>query len=166
MWKLGLIGISLAVLVGSFVLTLWLTDVGVPEGSELERFAASRILNRSDLIEAAVDAGLRPSSQMDGRIESMNRINSSEVAITGWLADHRGDETPIKLLIFVAGKKVAAAQTHGERADVTVGMHLGFGAEKNVLMEATFNCAPHEQPVLVGLGVDKQYFYLPSSPCP
>ena len=103
---------------------------------------------------------------MDGRIESMSRINKSEVAIRGWMADPGGDAEPINIFIFVAGKKVATTKTHGERIDVTKGLHLAFDAEQNVMLEANFECASHNQPVIVGLGKEKQYFYLPSPPCP
>jgi hypothetical protein len=164
--KVSRIGISLVVLIGSFFLTAWLTDNGIPPGSVVERLATSQISNLSDLIEVAVSAGLHRSFQMDGRIESMSRINNSEVAIRGWMADPEGDAEPIPIFIFVAGKKVATTKTHGERIAVTKELHLAFGAEQNVMLEASFECASYDRPVIVGLGKEEQYFYLPSPPCP
>jgi len=166
MRKIGLIGILLVVLFGSFFLTAYLTHIDRPPGSVVERLASSQISNLSDLIEVAVSAGLHRSFQMDGRIESMSRINNSEVAIRGWMADPGGDTEPIKIFIFVAGKKVATTHTHGERTDVAKVLHLAFGAEQNVMLEANFECASHDKPVIVGLGTSEQYFYLPSPPCP
>jgi hypothetical protein len=162
--KPGVICISSGVLIGSFFLTLWLTDIGIP-GLAVERLAGSQIDNLSDLIEAAVSAGLHRSFQMDGRIESMSRINNGEVAITGWMAEP-GEAKPISVLIFVAGKKVATTYTHGERPDVTKVLHAAFDAEQNVRLEANFECASHDRPVIAGLGTSEQYFYLPSPPCP
>ena len=54
MRKMGLIGMLLVVLVGSFFATLWLIDSGVKdERSGAEQLANSNIFNRSNLIEAA-----------------------------------------------------------------------------------------------------------------
>jgi hypothetical protein len=170
MRKIGLMGISLVVLIGSFIATLWLTGTGtVPNTtdhrSDPERLASRNIFNRSDLAEAANDAGLRSSSRMRGSVESMNRVNDSDVIARGWLADPEGDATSLTLLIFVAGKKAAATQTRGERPDVTKALGLAFGAELNVAFEISFGCTPGDQPIIVGLGSDKQYFLLPSPPC-
>jgi hypothetical protein len=84
----------------------------------------------------------------------------------GWLADPGGDATPITLIIFVAGKKVAVTQTRGERPDVTKAQGLALGAEQNVAFEVSFGCRTGDQPMLVGLGLDKQYFSLSSPQCP
>jgi hypothetical protein len=165
MRKLGLIGFSLVALIGNFFLTLWLTNIDIPPGSAVERLASGQIANLSDLIEVAVSAGLHRSFQMSGWIDSLSRIDNSEVAITGWMAEP-GEAKPISVLIFVAGKKVATTYTHGERSDVTNGLHSKFAVEQNVMLQANFECASHDRPVIVGLGTSEQYFYLPSPPCP
>jgi hypothetical protein len=170
MRKIALIGMMLVMLGGSFFATLWLTDTGTSptaaDGrSDAERLASQRIFNRSDLIQAAVAAGLHSSTGMKGNVDSMRRVNDREVAITGWLAAPEGDATPLTLLIFVDGKKTAAAQTRGERSDVTKLLGLAFGAERDVAFEVSFVCPTGSKPVLIGLGPGKQYFYLSSPQC-
>jgi hypothetical protein len=170
MRKVGLIGILAGLLIGSFFLTLWLTDSGTSpktdDRSDAERLASRNISSRPDLIDAAIGAGLQSSTAMKGNVDSMSRVSDGEVAIGGWLADPGGDATPLTLLIFVAGKKAAATQTRDERPDVTKLLGLAFGAEKNVAFKATFPCLAGDQPVIAGLGSDKQYLYVSSPPCP
>jgi hypothetical protein len=145
---------------------MWLTGFAAVPESDLNSFGSNRILNRSDLIEAAVSAGLEPSQRMEGRIESITRVSITDVAVNGWVADRRGDATPINVFIFVRGKKIAATQTDGERADVTSALHLQLGAEENVVLGATFACAIGDQPVIAAITVDKRYMYLPAARCP
>jgi hypothetical protein len=82
------------------------------------------------------------------------------VAMRGWLAD------PTDVLVFVAGKKTVMAQTKGERPDVTKVHKLSGGAEKNVAFQLTFNCHAGDDVVTVGLGADRQYFWLSTKRCP
>jgi len=171
MRKIVFLGLSLAVLFVSFLGTLWLTGTATPpsttdERSAAEQLASRSISNRSDLIEAAVATGLRSSTQMKGTVESMTRVTDREVTINGWLADPEGDATPVAILVFVAGKNVAATQTHGERLDVTKTLGLAFGAEQNVVFAVSFGCRTGEQPIVVGLGLDKRYLPIVSPQCP
>jgi hypothetical protein len=161
-----------AVAIGSFWLTLWMTDPRTASSdsdnfrSDAERLASYDISSTSDLIQAAVSLGYSRSPQMAANIEGMNRINDREVAAQGWLADPGGDATPLKLLVFVAGKLAASTETQGERPDVARALALTQGAEKNVSFRANFLCSPGQQPVIIGLGLGKQYFRIKSPPCP
>jgi hypothetical protein len=171
MRKKVLLGLSLVVLFGCFFTTLWLTGTATPpsttdERSGAEQLASRSISNRSDLIEAAVAAGLHLSTQMKGNIDSTTRVNDREVTIKGWFADPEGDATPLTVLVFVDGKNMAMTQTRGERPDVTKALGLAFGAERNVGFEVSFGCRTGAQPFIVGLGSDKQYLSLSSAQCP
>ena len=172
MRKIGWIGALGFGFLGSFFLTLWLTKPGAPPDTAAERPAADQlaghaIANASDLIEAAKEAGLHYSSnRMQGLIDSMSRVNEREVKIGGWLADPQADATPLTLLVFLGGKRVAAAQTRGQRPDVTNKLGLAFGAEQNVVFSLSFGCRPGEQAIVVGLGADRQFFPLSLPACP
>ena len=171
MRTLALAGLLAGVLIGSFFLTLWLIDTGPSwnmsdDRRDAERLASRNIFDRSDLIEAAVAVGLHSSSSMKGMVETVSRLNDREVTIKGWVADRDGDATPLSVLVFVGGRTAASVQTRGERSDVTNLHSLAFGAEKNVGFEATFACPTGDHAVVVGLGQDKQYFYLSSPDCP
>jgi hypothetical protein len=74
---------------------------------------------------------------MAAHIDGMSRINDRELAAHGWLADPGGDATPLKLLVFVAGKLAA-----GRTARRTRALALMQGAEKNVSFRANFGCSP------------------------
>ena len=171
MRKKVFLGLSLVVLLGSFLGTLWLTGTATPpsatdERSAAEQLASRSISNRSDLIEAAVAAGLHSSTRIKGGVDSTTRVNDREVTINGWLADPEGDATPVAVLVFVAGKNVAATRTRGERPDLTKALGLAFGAEENVAFAVSFGCPTGERPIVVGLGSDKQYLPIVSPPCP
>jgi hypothetical protein len=167
MRKIGFLGLLLAVVLASFLGTLWLTGEPVLTGSRsaAEQLASYSISHRSDLIEAAVASGLHASSNMKGNIDVMTRVNDREVTIQGWLADPVGD-TASMAIIFVGGKHVASTRTQGERPDVTKALGLAFGAEKNVALTVTFECPAGARPFIVGLGSDNQYAAVSSPACP
>ena len=171
MRRLIVIVSGMIALFGSFFLTLWLTtpDTG-PSASNVaanrsfaERLAAQRIANYSDLPGAAADAGLRFSEQLKGNIDGIDRVNEHDVHMGGWFADPQGDATPLRILVFIKGTMVAAAETKGERPDVTRAFGLAFGAEKNVAFSFNFNCGPGVQPVVVGVDEKGRYFPLQSN---
>ena len=157
----------LAVLFGSFFITLWLTEpqvVSAPDNrSDAERLAAYPIKDSSDLIKSAQDAKLILSPRLSGHVEVIRRIDERDVVLAGWAADRDG--TPLEVLIFVAGQLVATTHTAGERPDVTAALQLGFGAQKNVVLSANFTCRRGDQPVVVVIK-EKQYMHLQSDPCP
>jgi hypothetical protein len=159
-----------AVLMGSFALTLWLTSSQPPSSSAglppSEALATYKISNRTELIEAAVALGLHASTRVKGSIEAIKRINDQEVTIEGWMADLQGDDAPLKVLVFVDGVAVGTERTRGERPDVTKELGLAFGAEKNVALQVAFACHSGGQPIVVGVGVDKDYFLFSSPQCP
>jgi len=50
---------------------------------------------------------------------------------------------------------------------VTTALGLAFGAEKNVTFQVTVACRSGGEPIVVGVGVDEDYFLLTSpSRCP
>lgn len=158
----------LAVLFGSFFITLWLTEPGVrtaPDNrSGAERLADYAISNSSDLVKSAYDADLIPSRRLSGHVDAIRRVDEQKVDLAGWATDREG--TALEVLIFVAGRLVATTHTAGERPDVTAALRLGFGAQTNVAVTANFTCRRGDQPVVVVLGNEKQYMQLQSAPCP
>jgi hypothetical protein len=170
MRRLIFVGILAFVLLGSFFLTLWLTDIS-PLKSKGTRSATDQLADRkvsdySELSRVASDMGLIASQRLQGAFDGATRSSERDVRYWGWLADPNGDATPLSIVVFVAGRAVATAQTKGERADVTRLLGLAFGAEKNVAFEVNFNCRTNEVPVVVGLGTGKQYFAFLARPCP
>jgi hypothetical protein len=154
--------VGAVVLFSSFFITLWLTE----PRSGIQRFAAERITNYSDLTNAAQNIGFRVSEGMKGNIDGLKRTNGPEVNMWGWLADPQGNSAPLSVLVFMDGLMVATAQTKGERLDVTDSLHLGFGADKNVAFSLNFNCRPGDQPVVVGVNEKNQYIPLKAQKCP
>lgn len=161
-----------AVLICSFLFTLWITaPETVPDAAVTDnrppavRLASRRVSSVVDLIDAARAVGVTFSPRMKGNINSIRRLSDRDVSIEGWLADLDGDATPITILVFQSGS-VTFAQTKGERQDVTASIGLGLGAEKNVSFQATFNCKVGERPLVIGLGKDRRYTRLTAPKCP
>jgi hypothetical protein len=163
-WRGAYVIFLLAVLLGSFFITLLLTEPD--DRSDAEHLAAYPISGSSDLTKSAEDAKLIASPRLSGHVDMIRRIDERAVWLAGWAADREGDSTPLEVLIFVAGQLVARTHTEGERPDVTTALHLGFGAQKNVALSANFTCRRGDQPVVAVLGKEKQYMHLPSDPCP
>jgi hypothetical protein len=170
MRRLIFVGILAVVLLGSFFLTLWLTDISPLKSkdtrSATEELADRKVSDYSELSRVASDMGLMASQRLQGAFDGATRSSERDVGYWGWLADPNGDATPLNIVVFVAGRAVATAPTKGERADVTRLLGLAFGAEKNVAFEVNFSCRTNEVPVVVGLGTGKQYFAFLARPCP
>jgi hypothetical protein len=172
MRKLGLLSIMLAMTIGCFYLTLQLMGARIPanpandDRPDADRLASRDIYSRSDLIEAAVTAGLHSSARMRGSVDEVRRIDDSRVMAKGWLADPTGEGPSLSVVAFAAGKKAALVQTLGERPDVTKTLRLNSGAEKNVAFQMNFSCKHGDQLVIVGLGPDQEYLYLSAPRCP
>jgi hypothetical protein len=158
-----LIIVSAAALLGSFFITLWLTE---PETSDAAQLATRHISSESDLSKAAREIGLHASQRMDGNVDLIRRKNEHEVNATGWVADIDGDATPTDIVVFVGGSMVKTTTTKGERIDVTHALDLRFGSEKNTNCTVDFSCRPNEQPIIVGIRTTKHYIALKSGPCP
>jgi hypothetical protein len=157
----------LAILFGSFFVTLWLTAPQMPSldnRSHAERLAAYPISNGSELAKSAYEADLIPSQRLDGRINVIRRLDEQKVDLAGWAADWNG--TALEALVFVDGHLAATTHTAGERPDVTAALRLGFPARTNIALYANFSCRKGEQPVVVILGNGKEYLHLRSVPCP
>ena len=168
MRRIILMSATAAVLIGTFALTLWLTGSQPPSSlagrPPIEALATYKISNRTELIDAAVALGLHASTRLKGSIDAVKRINDREVTIAGWMADPQGGDAPLDVLVFVDGAMVGAAH---ERPDVTTALGLAFGAEKNVTFQVTVACRSGGEPIVVGVGVDEDYFLLTSpSRCP
>ena len=170
MRRLLFIGTLAIVFSGSFLLTLWFADTGPSKSRDArpgsEQLADRKVSDYSELSRVASALGLTLSRRMQGALDGAGRNNERDVSYLGWLADPDGDATPLKIVVFVAGRPVATAQTNGERPDVTRLLGLAFGAEKNVAFEVKFSCRAGEVPVVVGLGTSRQYFPFPTRPCP
>jgi hypothetical protein len=162
------IALLLAVLFGSFFVTLWLTEPQVPNTpdnrSRAQRLAAYPISNGSDLAKSAYEADLIPSQRLSGHVEAISRLDQQKVDLIGWAAD--GNGTALEVLIFVAGHLVATTHTAGERPDVTAALRRGFAGRTNIALIANFTCRRGDQPVVVVLGNEKEYLHLQSAPCP
>jgi hypothetical protein len=152
----------LAVLFGSFFVTLWLTEPQVPNAldnrSDAERLATYPISDLSGLTKSAQEAKLIFSRRLLGWVDAIYRTDDRAVGINGWAVDPQGGSTPLAVLIFVAGQLVATSHTSGERPDVTT--------QKNVAFSTNFTCRRGDQPIVVVLGKERQYMYLQSAPCP
>jgi hypothetical protein len=162
-------GLMVGTLVGSFFLTLWLTKpekAVLDDRPILEQLADGKVSDYAELRNIASALGLQISRRMGGNVDGISRASERQVTVVGWVADPDGDTTPLNLIVFVAGTKVAIAQTKGERPDVTASLRLGFGTEKNVGIQVSFDCRAGEQPVIVGLGVGKSYLPLAAPRCP
>jgi len=163
----------IAVVLAFFLLTLWIIEPHRAErndnmvAADIGPLAAQLVATDEDLRRAARDAGLQRSFYMKGHIDTINRVNDRDIAISGGLADPEyGDGTPLRIIVFVGGPASGDTETKGDRPDVTHALGLDFGSEKNVAFQLSFACQPGDRPVVVGLGARRQYLPLSIDPCP
>jgi hypothetical protein len=96
---LGVLGAG--VLVGSFLITLWLTEPTTPPdikpappSIKSDIFAANLVRDERTLPAAANAAGLKPSDKLKGVVDTVTRLDSAQVRIDGWAVDLHGENGP------------------------------------------------------------------------
>jgi hypothetical protein len=152
---LGILGAS--VLVGSFLITLWLTaPTTLPDikpalpSIKSDVFAAYLVPDESMLSAAASAAGLQPSDTLKGFVDAVTRLDSTQVKIHGWAADLKGGD-PILVLVFANGKIVLKTQTKGPRPDVADALKLSKDAASNAAFEGLLSCKPGQRLFVVAV---------------
>jgi len=153
-----------AALVGSFLITLWLTAPATPPAPapppdiksaplslNVGVFAAHLVPDEGILPAVARDVGLQASDKLKGFIEEVTRLNNAQVKIKGWAADQLGQDDPIAILVFAEGKNVFQTQTKGTRPDVAAALKLSSAAAANVAFEGLLSCKPGQPLVLVAV---------------
>ena len=89
LWRVIYVAGGAVVLFGSFFITLWLTEPDVPKAvdnrSDTERLAAQHVSTYPELENAAANAELRFSRQLQGVVDGVNRVNEHEVNMGGGL---------------------------------------------------------------------------------
>jgi hypothetical protein len=142
----GILGAS--VLVGSSLITLWLTTpTTLPDSNpapwsiKSDVFAAYLVPDESMLSAAASAAVLQPSDKLKGFVDAVTRLDNTQVKIQGWAADLLGKE-PILVLVFANGEIVLKTQTKGPRLDVADAFNLSKDAATNAAFEGLLSCNP------------------------
>lgn|SRR5262245_25771182 len=144
---LGVLGAG--VLVGSFLITLWLTEPTTPPdikpappSIKSDIFAAYLVRDERTLPAAANAAGLKPSDKLKGVVDTVTRLDSAQVRIDGWAVDLHGENGPIAVVVFADGENVLKAYTKGPRPDVADALKLSQDAASNVAFEGLLACKP------------------------
>jgi hypothetical protein len=155
---------GLGVLIGSFILTLWLTAPTTPIAHEPEPanmsaavLAAYLVPNERILAAAASAAGLQLSDKLRGFVDEIARNNKQQVTIRGWAADLVSQGTPLTILIFADGRNMLVTQTKGPRDDVAQALKVSAPAAANVAFEGEFSCSPGEALVVVAVTQKNSY---------
>jgi hypothetical protein len=156
--------LGISALVGSFLLTLWLTAPGTPPANKaeppslaVEVLAAHLVPDERILRAAAKAAGLQPSDQLRGFIDEVARLDRAQVKIRGWAADLAGQGTPITVLVFANGRNTLGTQTKGSRPDVAQALNLSEAGASNVEFEGALSCAPGEPLFVVAVTQNNMY---------
>jgi hypothetical protein len=158
---IGVLGIG--VLVGSFLLTVWLTEPETPPANKAEPPLAAEILatylisDERILTAAAKAARLQPSDKLRGFIDEVARLDKAQVKIRGWAVDLARQGTPITVLVFSDGKNTLGTQTKGPRPDVAQALKLSEAVASNAAFEGQLSCNPGETLVVVAVTQDNLY---------
>jgi len=155
-YYLGILGAG--VLIGSFLLTLWITAPATPPDIKSEPLTvnaeifATYLVPDEDMLPAAASAaGLQHSAKLKGFIDSVTRLNNDQVKILGWAFDELGEGDPITILVFAQGKNVFQTQTKGTRLDVAGAWKLSSAAAANVAFAGLLRCLPRQQLLVVAV---------------
>jgi hypothetical protein len=123
---------GLAVLVGSFWLTLKIIDGPQSGTSDLDLAMAADGFTMSDAIIGAVDV--------------IRRDPSGRLQLAGWAFDKELAQ-PVSVLVLVGAKFQQIAVTNGPRPDVTASLKQSPEQTKNIAFTALTNqpvdCGPH-----------------------
>ena len=155
-----------ASLVGSFFITLWLTEPDTTNpanaGAKLdpiERLRRSQVYNDASLASAARAANLVPLEDVRGNIDEIGRLPDRQVRIAGWAVNLSGDGTPLTLIAFTGGRGTLLGKTDGPREDVTKALGLSARTARHVQIAGLVQCERGE--VIVVVAIDKDSVYAP-----
>ena len=159
-------------LVGSFLITLWLTE---PDGINrataevqldgVERLRRSFVYDNRTLGAAAQAAGLVPLDNVRGHIDEIQRLPDGQVRMTGWAADVHGDGSPLSVVAFGGGRGTLLGRTDGPRDDVAKDQKLSQAAARHVAIVGSLPCERGQTIVAVAINKDGAYAPLTFETC-
>jgi hypothetical protein len=140
---------GLAVLVGSFWLTLKIIDGPQFANPDFDLAMAADGVTMSDAIVGSVDV--------------IQRDPSGRLQLAGWAFDKELAQ-PVSVLVLVGGKFQQIAVTNGPRLDVTASLKQSPARTKNIAFTGLTNqpvdCGPH---TIVGVNQNKHLSILASN---
>jgi hypothetical protein len=153
---------GICALVGSFLLTMWLTAPAPPQQAEPGNLAAATLAgylvpNEAILTAAAKSVGLQRSDQLKGYIDEIARTNKEQVRIRGWVADPVGQGAPITVLVFADGRNTLGMDSKGARSDVAQALKLPHAAAANLAFAGEFFCNSGETLFIVAVTQNNSY---------
>jgi hypothetical protein len=160
-WILG----GLLTIVAFFV-TLWLTEPELPPGSGIATLAKAPVAGSAELLAAIDAAGLARSELVRGNIDTLNRLDGSRVAMSGWAAQVNGVGSPLSVMAFPDAQHVFQTETKGERADVTSALRLSAGAAANVGFALVLSCRPGQRVMVIAATQSNLFTPLEAPVCP
>jgi hypothetical protein len=134
--------IGIVVLLGSFLITFWLTtpESLPPVKTPLETFKRINVSDTRALSAAAALARLKPSANLKGYVDQISRDKDGKVKVVGWALDLEGSGTPIIVLVFASGNYVFETHTKGPLLNIQNYFKVSDAVASNVAFEGTLAC--------------------------
>jgi len=117
----------------------------------------------SALDDVAETVGLRRSAEIQGYVDSRQRLADGLVQFSGWVVDKTGDGQPLTLIGFAGGKTFSVVQSSGRRPDVEAMYELSSVRAANLAFSLNFTgaCKPGLSFMVVALNQKNQFALLP-----
>lgn len=169
---------GIIVCAGSFFGTLALYDHIIPpqtvaavnpiveSANKIAVLKSALIYDEASLRKADDNVQLEASPNLMGVLDVLEKRADGHIRLAGWVADKRGDGSPVRILAFAKGKPILDAETKGERSDVTTAFHLSPNAARNVSFELTAVCNSREALVVAAASMTNAYLPLKATVCP
>ena len=157
-------GLSLVI---SFFTTLHLIEPHLPATAAVVALMQTQISGTHSLLTAIRAAGLAGSPNVKGTIDEVKRLDSNQVAITGWAAEIGNSGTPLTVLVFVDGKVALAMRTSGRHRDVVSVLGASDAPEAaNVSFQGTAPCAHGQKLIVIAVTDGNSYGHFGARDCP
>ena len=142
------------------------TSAIADDADRVDGLKAALIYDESSLRRAADNIRLETSPNLKGVLDVLERLPDGQIRLAGWVADTRGDGTPVRILAFAKGKPILEAETSGERPDVTAAFQLSPSSARNVKFELKVACNPRDALVIAAANNKNAYLPLKATVCP
>jgi hypothetical protein len=128
----------------------------------LERASIS---NAATLMATVQGAGLRGTSDLNGAVDEIRRLEDERVMLRGWAFDATASRSSLTLVVFTGGAHVLTTATTGPRIDVAQLFGLDSGAG-NMSFHGAFSCKTSDKIFVLLVTSDRRYSHLRSLACP
>lgn len=149
-----------------FVVGLLLIKPARPPTAAMKALASATVSDLKTLMAAVKAAGLRGTPDVKGAIDTMTRVDNTQIILKGWTAEIGGSNEPLTVMAFVDGRNSLMVETSGGRRQIASALGLSDAAAADISFEGRLKCGKGQKLIVVAVARNDVYGQFGSRTCP